>query len=367
MSAPIRIAWRVGVLAVVAAAFMSLTAGTAAAHGRGSDATNFRSRVTEAPNVPGVRWRVLGGDELLQAMVTGDHEVVVLGHQGEPYLRLDADGAFENRRSPTVALHRERYRTEIPAGDGDASVYDAAAPPRWVRVNDEPVWAWHDHRIHWMSPRGPDVRGETVLYERWEVPVRIDGRDTVVAGDLRWIPPPPWWPWLLGGLVLSLPALLGLRGRPPETQGPLAAWPAAVRPAGAVVAAVVALNAVHVVEDLSGWASMSQRLFAAGQTLMYLALALGGAVRARRGDYAGVTALGIGAGALFLGQGLLYLPVLSSSQLGTVAPEWLLRLAVGASLAQIVPVALVVWRAGKAVQPPSVEGGGALPQATSDN
>lgn len=346
---------RAAVLAVTGLLLVGLVPAPASAHGRGSDATNFRSAVTEAPDVAGVRWRVLGGDELLEVTVSGDREVVVLGHHGEPYLRIGRDGAFENRRSPTVPLHRERFRTEIPAHDHEPGELDPGAPPEWVRVSGEPRWAWHDHRIHWMAPRGPDVDGETVLIPRWEVPVVIDGAEAVVAGELRWVPPPPWWPWLLAGLALGLPALAGLRRPAPareEAGGQPPPWPAAVRPACAIVAVVVALNGAHLVEDLSGWASLEERLFAAAQTALYLALALGGALRGLRGDYAGVTALAIGSGALFLGQGLLYLPVLGSSQAGVVVPEQVLRLAVGASLAQVLPVAGVVWRAGRAVQPP---------------
>ena len=366
----------------LAALLLVLLPGTALAHGRGSDATNFRSRVTEAPAADGVRWRVLGGDELLEVAVDGPREVIVLGHQDEPYLRIGPDGAFENRRSPTVALHRERYRTEIPGHEAHDEL-DADAAPDWVRVSDAPRWAWHDHRIHWMSPRGPDVTEETVLYPRWEVPVLIDGEAAVVAGELRFIPPPPWWPWLLAGLALALPALAGLRRPAPAPPAPAppppawsaaepaarpAVWPEAARPAAAVLALIALLNLVHLVEDLSSWVSLEERLFAAGQTALYLTLAFGAAVRARRGDYAGVTALGIGAGALFLGQGLLYLPVLGSSQVSAAVPAWLLRLAVGASLAQILPLAVVAWRAGRVVQPAGAEpgpseGAGTRPEA----
>lgn len=365
---------RVLATAALACLLVGLMPGAASAHGRGSDATNFRSRVTEAPEIDGVRWRVLGGDELIELSVSGDHEVIVIGHYDEPYLRLNADGAFENRRSPTVPLHRERYRTEIPGEE--AGEYDAEAPPEWVRVSAESRWSWHDHRIHWMSPRGPDVTGETVLYPRWEIPVRIDGRPAVVAGELRWIPPPPWWPWLVLGLVVSLPALAGLRSAPTEAgrrdtasadAGP-PAWPGALRPAAAVLGALALVNLVHVVEDLSGWGPLEARVFSAAQTLLYLGLGFGGAVRGRRGDYAGVTAMGIGAGALFLGQGLLYLPVLTSSQVGVVIPAWVLKAAVGASLVQLLPVGVALWRVGRVVQPPAQAAAGGVPegpQATS--
>jgi len=340
--------------AVLCFAALLLGAGVspASAHGRGSDATNFRSTILSAPTADGLRWRVLGGDAQLELDNRGSRDVVVLGLQGEPYLRIGPRGAFENRRSPTVPLQRERYAV---AGMDvmDHGEHDPAAKPEWVRVSETPRWAWHDHRIHWMSPRTPDVDGETVLIPRWEVPVLVAGTPAVVTGELRWIPAPSPLPWLAAGLALALPALWGLR-RPRPDDGD--SWPAAVRPAAVVLALAALLNVVHLADDAVAPGPPGARAAAAFQTLLYLGLALGGAWRARRGDYAGVTAMAIGSGALFLGQGLLYLPVLTASQIGHGTPDGLLRLAVGISLAQLGPVGFVAWRVGRVVQPDQAAG-----------
>lgn len=349
MRAAVRVAARAAAVLWLAALPLVGGAGAAAAHGRGSDATNFRSTILSAPVAGGLRWRVLGGDAQLELDNRGPRDVVVLGLQGEPYLRIGPRGVFENRRSPTVPLQRARYAVpdmdDMEPGGPQA---DPDAAPDWVRVSVTPRWAWHDHRIHWMSPRTPDVAGETVLIPRWEVPVLVGGAPAVVTGELRWIPAPSPLPWLGAGLLVALAALWGLR-RPRHDDG--TSWPAAVRPAAVVLALAALLNVVHLADDAVAAGPPGARAGAAVQTLLYLGLALGGAWRARRGDYAGVTALAIGSGALFLGQGLLYLPVLTASQISHGAPDSLLRLAIGAGLAQLGPVGFVAWRVGRVVQP----------------
>jgi hypothetical protein len=71
----------------------------AAAHGGATTAVDYRSTVTGEP--AGVAARVVGGDDRLALTRDGAREVIVLGYDGEPYLRLDADGVWENRRSPS--------------------------------------------------------------------------------------------------------------------------------------------------------------------------------------------------------------------------------------------------------------------------
>lgn len=341
---------RAATVLCLAALLLLAAAVPALAHGRGSDATNFRSTVRSAPDEGGMRWRVLGGDSMLELHNPGSDDVIVIGLQDEPYLRIGPRGVFENRRSPTVPLHRERYATSTDMAGmdhGDHSRLDPDAPPEWVRVSAEPRWAWHDHRIHWMSPRTPDVDGETVLIPRWEVPVLVHGVAATVTGELRWIPAPSPLPWVGAGLALALPALWGLR-RP---RGDDARWPSGVRPAAIVLGVAALVNVVHLADDAVAPGPPVERAVVAAQTLLYLVLAIGGAWRARRGDYAGVTAMAIGSGALFLGQGLLYSPLLTASQIGHGMPDGLLRFAVGFSLAQLVGVGIVAWRVGRVVQP----------------
>lgn len=327
-------------------------AAPAAAHGRGSDATNFRSEITEAPPASGLEWRVYGGDELLWLRNDGPHEVVVVGYDGEPYLRFDGEGVWENRNSPATYLNTDRYgQVEVPEG------IEATDPPEWRLRSGDPGHAWHDHRIHWMSPALPpsvaDAATETTVseYSPWRVPVEIDGEPSELVGRLRWIPGPSPWPWLAAALPLALLALAGLRTSP--RGDPPSRWPGLARPAAALLGAVVLLNLTHLADDLFAVPLPASTVgLSAVQTLLFAGIGAFGALRAWQSGDGAFTALGVGAGAVLVGQGLLYLPVLSASQLATLFPDWLARLTVALSVTQALTVGAVTVIGTRRLLPP---------------
>lgn len=321
-----------GVLAAVAG-----LAGPALAHGGGTDATNYRSAITDAPAIEGLRWRVYSGDELLWVENRTGDELVVYGYaetSPDPYLRIGPDGVFENRNAEATWVNREPLGAPVPSG------VDPDADPDWVRVSDQPRYLWHDHRIHYadaaMHPHVPDSR---TAVTRWSVPFTLGGEELTIEGELAFVPGPPLWPWLALGLALTLPALAGLRTEPVEGR-----WPGLARPAAAVLGAVVVANTVLLADGFFAVPlPVLTHVVAAGQTALFLALGLFGAVRGWQAGTGAFTALGVGAGALFIGQGLLLSPALTASQLSTVLPDALLRLVVGTSIMQALPVGVVVF------------------------
>ena len=164
---------RLLVAAVLLAASWALAPSPAAADPAGP--TNARSRIVDVrPDPPGARVDVVGGDAFLQLTVEPGHEAIVPGYGGEPYLRFRTDGVVEvNGRSPATYVNGDR--------DGQAEVppeADLDAAPDWERVAGDGTYAWHDHRIHWMTPDHPDRAS-------WAVALDIDGRRVVVEGELR--------------------------------------------------------------------------------------------------------------------------------------------------------------------------------------
>jgi hypothetical protein len=325
---------RTALVVLVAFGLLLVAAAPAAAHGRGSDATNFRSEILQTPGFGGVTWRIYGGDEMLGVVNEATEELLVLGYRGEPYLRVGPDGVFENMRSPATYLNRERYLVEAPPEA------DPDAEPEWEQVSDGNRYAWHDHRIHWMSPTIPpsvtDPDAETLIQE-WAVDVVLAGDAAQVTGELRWVPGPSPWPWLGLGLALSLVALAGIRTTPAEDR-----WPGLARPAAVVLAAIALLNLTHLVDDFVAVPMpLSAVLLAAFQTALFIGIGFFGAIRGWQAQEGAFTALGVGAGAMFVGQGLLYLSVLSASQVASVFPVEVARLAVAVSLMQVLPIGAV--------------------------
>ncbi len=193
----------VGVVAMV------LATDVEPAHADPAGPTHLRSTVTavtadDGQAVP-LEVEVIGGDAFLVVRARPGVTVEVPGYEGEPYLRMGADGTIEvNDRSPARWLNEERYLTRTPDGA------DADAPPRWVQVGDGHEYAWHDHRVHFMSPRQPpgvdtQVREVQPVLD-WEVPLVVDGRPVTVTGSLVWVPSPG--PLVPVGAALSVAALL---------------------------------------------------------------------------------------------------------------------------------------------------------------
>lgn len=195
--------------------------------------TDYEAAVVEIdPPIDGVTVRVLGGDSFLQ-LVNDGHSVVVPGYDGaEQYLRFDPDGTvWVNLRSVAHWQNEDRYaNTPVPTDTGPN------VPAQWEQVSDDGTWAWHDHRIHWMSPTtlpGPVDPGLDQPQEAlsWPVAIEVDGAPVVVAGTLTWLPPASPLPTILAGLALVVAGVvLARRSR--------------ARAVGVVVGCAVAATAV---------------------------------------------------------------------------------------------------------------------------
>jgi hypothetical protein len=131
---------------------------------------------------------VLDGDDQLRLRNDTGQTVVVVGYDGEPYLRFDADGGvFRNANSPAAYLNEERYGgVDVPASASDG------APADWARVSRGRSYDWHDHRIHWMSTIDPaPIRAnpdEPRHVFDWTVPIRVENRPAAITGSLDYAP-----------------------------------------------------------------------------------------------------------------------------------------------------------------------------------
>ncbi|MGH8902345.1 MAG: hypothetical protein ACRDYA_11850 [Egibacteraceae bacterium] len=332
-----RLVARLLVAVLAAVALLAVGATPALAHGRGRDTTNYTSRITFEPDLPGVRWKIYNGDEFLGVENTSQTELTVPGYiPGDQFLRIGPEGVFVNRNSEAYYLNQDRYsRVTPPAGVGPE------AEPDWVKVSSTPRYAWHHHQIHWMSPvLPPQVRdpGQLTRVSSWKIPFSYGGQQYELGGELLWVPGPSPWPWLLAALpVVTIPALLGLRSKP-QAEG----WPGLIRPAAATLGVLAVANLIHLVDDLKAtpipWTSTVP---AALQTSLFIGIALFGAVRAWQAGDGAFAALGIGSGALLVGQGLLYFPVLGASHSATIFPPALTRAVVAASIVQALPLFFV--------------------------
>jgi hypothetical protein len=199
--------------------------------------------------VPGVTVRVVELGGRLELRNDSPAEVVVIGYDGEPYLRVGRTGTFENVRSPAVFLNR--------TSDPDLQVpaeYDATARPEWRQVSTAREVRWHDHRIH--ASRAMLARGPM----QWQVDITVDGRPAAVEGESELVAPPPWWPWLFVVAGTALAIVLAARRHWRTT----------------LIVALAALGAAGVVQVAGGWShsagTTAGRLSAIAMPVLALAL-----------------------------------------------------------------------------------------------
>lgn len=282
---------RVGAVASAVAAALAavlLTATPAAADP--PRPTDYRSEVVavEPPLPEGIELTVVGGDAFLELTVPEGGPTVVVPDYGEeatadavPYLRFSPDGTVErNDRATATAANESRY------GTSDATP-DPEAEPAWTVVSRDGTYAWHDHRIHWMSPRPPSVVAADGTVDlggpegRWEVPLLVDDAPVVATGRLVLLDSPSPWPWALGVVAIAAGGVALSRRAPRAvlamavgagalaTVAGLARWSDApagsgASPIPAVVAGVATIGALVALVGPARWRLVATALAAAG-------------------------------------------------------------------------------------------------------
>lgn len=165
---------------------------------------NYESLVVGIqPEIEGLRARVLENDDSLLLEGRVERPFTVLGYEGEPMVRFLPGGrVLVNLNSPSYWNNFDRY--------GNEDLPDRADParrPAWKEVSTEGRYAWHDHRIHWMSKSVPpsvsDESRRTKVFD-YEVPLRTPEGAATIQGTLWWRGDggPPLVLIVVGGAIL---------------------------------------------------------------------------------------------------------------------------------------------------------------------
>jgi hypothetical protein len=195
---------RIAIVAGVAIALALVLAAPASAHTiSGPKPTNYRSRVVSmTPQVPGISVGVVDLGAKLELTNRTNSEVLVLGYEDEPYLRIGPNGVFENLHSQATYINRTRQGSSVPVGVDTSPT----AKPEWKKISDSNSHRWHDHRIHWMSAQPPPTvaaaPGQFVHISTQRITFVHDGQRVIVAVTLDWVPGPRAWPWIFPIVLL---------------------------------------------------------------------------------------------------------------------------------------------------------------------
>ena len=322
---------------------LALTIGPAGVAGADPpEPTDFRSTVrgAEPSLLAGVEARVIGGDAFLELRVPRGVTAQVPDYGTEddpeprPYLRFEADGTVrENQRAAATSANQSRYPgTEVfPSGGG---------PPVWRTVATNGRWAWHDHRIHWMSPRPPEAVGSDGTVDlggadgRWEVPVTVDQEAYLIWGTLVLLDAPSPAPWVaLAILVAGAGLAVGARRAHPSRSRKLLALGCATL-AGFAIAASIAQ-----------WRAAPPGSGATPTTAGIAAAALVGSLGAAIGPSRFRLVAWAAAAAALIGWGLARWTVLTRVILPTTLPAGLDRAVTASALGLgLAAAVLLIWR-----------------------
>jgi hypothetical protein len=201
-------------LSIALVAVLGVLAVPGVAHADPAGPTDYLTTITTIePATDAIDVAVVGGDAFLLITVEPGHEVVVLGYEEEPYLRILPDGVVEhNRRSAATYVNEERYgRTDVP------DVVDNDAEPAWERVGDGGTWAWHDHRAHWMGTERPIGLDPGESLPPQVVPILVDGAPVAVEVSVTLVEAPSRAPVVFGAVIGLGLALLGILLGPATT------------------------------------------------------------------------------------------------------------------------------------------------------
>jgi hypothetical protein len=192
-------------LAVVVAAAALLPSSPASAH-KGNP--NYLS-VINAVEPEGLKVSVVNRDDRLLFENTTNEDVIIEGYEGEPYVRLAADGTVAvNRNSKAYYLNRERFQTE-----GAPASLTPETPPEWEEVSKTGRYEFHDHRTHWMGKGTPEAVSDegtrTKIFD-WSVPVRVGGSKGAVTGTLFWTPAANAGGVPIGAIIVGALIVIGL-------------------------------------------------------------------------------------------------------------------------------------------------------------
>jgi hypothetical protein len=309
------------VLVALVVGIVVTSAAPAGAHGLGGlSPTNYESTLQSVtPRVPGLHLRITDLGTKVELTNDGARDVVVLGYEREPYLRVGPRGVFENTRSPATYLNRS---TTLSTNTAPPKSADAKATPVWRKVSDGTTARWHDHRAHFMGgddppevARHPDQRR---VVDNWRIPMRVGAEDVVARGQLVYVPPPSPWPWVVGAVLLATVVVVCSRTSRWRT---------------VFVVALALLTVTEIVHVVGLWdastASFGTKLAASAYSLAGIALGLLALAWIwRKGAESAVPLVLVATIFLFVAGGLADVTSLGNSQVPSTFPAGFARLLV---------------------------------------
>jgi hypothetical protein len=314
-------------VAVIVLATLAPTAPAYAHAVTGVKATDYKSEIVGiSGRHDALDVRLLDLGRRIELVNRGTIDVVVLGYDGEHWLRVGPRGTFENEYSNSAYHERQRRgRVSGPPPDPER----AAGAPRWRRTGDGTALRWRDRRTRHEGPapdqvqRAPGTR--QLVVPRWTVELQRGDDLLAIAGRIVYVPPPSPLPWALAAAALFLATVLTTR---------TSRWPHIL---GVLMAVLVAVDVVHTFANAAvsgGSLAVQGGRVVSGGSFVVIAWLLGAMSidSLRRRTDAGLILSGVAALMIAFYGGVTDATALATSQVPTALTPFLLRAAIVVSL-----------------------------------
>lgn len=109
----------------------------------------------------------------------GQQAATLMGEQGEPFLRFSPQGVEANRHSRTWARI-------APAGAPGFVDGDDQSKALWATISRSQSFGWIEPRAAYAG--AVENRARRNVVKRWQIPVRIGDRKSLITGQTEWFP-----------------------------------------------------------------------------------------------------------------------------------------------------------------------------------
>lgn len=199
-----------GMLLLILTAAFAVATPALAHNGTGGDSSDYQIRITGYTGDPsGIALRIIELGDRVKLTRSSAAVVYVLGYEGEQYLRLDADGVWENSNSPASYLNADRFAATQPPKS-----VTAESTPSWIQLSAGDTVRWHDHRAHYMSTTPPravtDHPDLAQIVHTDHIDMMIDGVPVSANTEVGWLPQPERLNWMITASALGALVTAGL-------------------------------------------------------------------------------------------------------------------------------------------------------------
>lgn len=161
---------------------LSITPTSAYAHGiGGSSGSDSTSKVQFiSPTTRDFSAKSVENGQRIEIKKLTNKDLLILGIDREPFIKITNAGVFENSNSGTVIINKSTsgsINQETLISEFEKINSDSTANPKWKKISSSHTYTFHDHRIHYMG----SVPDKATSLGTNSLKIEVDGKNYEVV------------------------------------------------------------------------------------------------------------------------------------------------------------------------------------------